>query len=278
MSTNITMREMLEAGVHFGHKTRYWNPKMEPYIFGSRSKIHIINLERTLSLFNNALSFIDALIQRKGKILFVGTKRAAQKIIKESAEKVEMPYVNHRWLGGMLTNYKTVRRSVRRLKDLEKFCLSAEYDNLVKKEQLSIRRKLMKLERSLGGIKKSEGLPDALFVVDVKQENIAVVEAQKLGIPVIAIVDTNCSPEGIDYIIPGNDDAIRSIDYYLDKIISTILEARIDKSMDDEYIETKDSIVGKPSETVKKESEIAKEGSKVEIKPEEVTDSSEKLN
>lgn len=252
MSKNITMRGMLEAGVHFGHKTRYWNPQMEPYIFGSRSKIHIINLEKTLPLFNEALKFIETLIERKGKILFVGTKRAAQKIIRETAEKAGMPYVNHRWLGGMLTNYKTVRQSVYRLKELEKFCLSPEYEVLVKKEKLSINRKLMKLERSLGGIKNLDGLPDALFVVDVKQENIAVVEAQKLGIPVVAIVDTNCSPEGIDYVIPGNDDAIRSIDYYLAQVGSVVTESQLNQENNmkkDEYLEEKTVI--KETSTVK---------------------------
>lgn len=239
MTTSITMRGMLEAGIHFGHKTRYWNPQMEPYIFGSRSKIHIINLEKTLPLFNQALKFIETLTERKGKILFVGTKRAAQKLIQKAGEETSMPYVNHRWLGGMLTNYKTVRQSVFKLKELEKYCESTEYNELVKKEKLSIHRKLMKLERSLGGIKHLDSLPDALFVVDVKQENIAVVEAQKLGIPVIAVVDTNCSPKGIDYVIPGNDDAIRSIDYYLEQITHTIKSVQLEKNNKnkDEYLE-----------------------------------------
>jgi small subunit ribosomal protein S2 len=205
------MRDMLQAGAHFGHKTRYWNPKMKEYIFGARNKIHIINLEKTVPAFTEAMEFVQRLAGNKNKILFVGTKRAASKIIKEQAERAGMPYVSHRWLGGMLTNYKTIRASIRRYKELETQSQDGTFDQLTKKEALMRTRAMEKLERSIGGIKDMGGLPDALFVIDVDHERIAVTEANKLGIPVIGLVDTNSDPEGVDYIIPSNDDAIRTI-------------------------------------------------------------------
>jgi small subunit ribosomal protein S2 len=223
---NVSMRDMLEAGVHFGHQTRFWNPQMAPYIFGDRNKIHIINLEKTLPLFNDALNFLGRMASTRGRILFVGTKRAASKIVREQAERCGMPYVNHRWLGGMLTNYKTVRQSIKRLKDLEQMREDGSMDRLTKKEALTLTREMEKLERSLGGIKNMGGLPDALFIVDVGYEKIAVNEAQKLGIPVIGVVDTNNSPDGLDYVIPGNDDAIRAITLYTSSISDAILDGR----------------------------------------------------
>jgi small subunit ribosomal protein S2 len=223
---NVTMRQMLEAGVHFGHQTRYWNPKMGPFIFGDRNKIHIINLEKSLPLYNDAMNFISKLASKKGNILFVGTKRQARDIVREEADRCGMPYVNHRWLGGMLTNYKTVKQSIKRLKDLEAMDEDGSLDRLTKKEALMRRREMEKLQRSLGGIKDMGGLPDAMFVIDVGHENIAISEAKKLGIPVIAVIDTNCSPEGIDYIIPGNDDAIRAITLYIQGAANAVLEGK----------------------------------------------------
>ncbi len=210
----VTMRQMLEAGVHFGHQTRYWNPKMAPYIFGDRNKIHIINLEQTLPMFNDAMNFVGKMAARGGKVMFVGTKRSAREAVRESAQACKMPYVNHRWLGGMLTNFKTVKQSIRRLKDLEKMVEDGSMDKLNKKEALTRTREMEKLERSLGGIKDMKGLPDALFVIDVGYEDIAVQEAKKLGIPVIGVVDSNNPLTNIDYVIPGNDDAIRAIQLY----------------------------------------------------------------
>ncbi len=212
--TQVTMKQMLEAGVHFGHRTRFWHPKMADYIYGSRNKVHIINLEKTLPLLKDALNVVSRIAAQKGKILFVGTKRAAQDIIREEATRCGMPYVNHRWLGGMLTNYKTVRQSIKRLKDLEVMKSTGGFDKLIKREALQLFREMEKLENSLGGIKDMGGLPDALFVIDVGYEHIAVAEAKRLGIPVIGIVDTNHAPEGIDYIIPGNDDSMRAIQLY----------------------------------------------------------------
>ncbi len=214
----VTMRELLKAGVHFGHQTRYWNPKMSQYIFGARNKIHIINLEHTLPALNGAINVVEGLAQNKNKVLFVGTKRAASKIIKEEAMRVGMPFVNHRWLGGMLTNYKTIRQSIRRLRELESASSDGTFSQLTKKEALMRQREMEKLDRAIGGIKDMGGLPDALFVVDVDHERIAVNEANKLGIPVIGIVDTNSNPDGIDYVIPGNDDALRAIQIYVKSI------------------------------------------------------------
>lgn len=225
MST-VTMREMLEAGVHFGHQTRYWNPQMAPYLFGQRNKIHIINLETTLPLFQDAINFAGKLTARKGKILFVGTKRAAQKIVEEEAQRCGMPYVNKRWLGGLLTNFKTVKQSITRLKALEEMFNSGSIERMSKKETQHLSRELQKLRLSLSGIKDMPVLPDAMFVIDVGYEDIAVSEAVKLKIPVIGVVDSNNSPQGVDYIIPGNDDAIRSIRLYAKGIADAIKDAR----------------------------------------------------
>ncbi len=239
--SNVTMRQMLEAGVHFGHQTRFWNPKMAPYIFGERSKIHIINLEQTLPLFKEAMNFVGSLATNKAQILFVGTKRAARETIREEALRCGMPYVDQRWMGGMLTNYKTLKLSIRRLKDLEVMFADGSVDRLNKKEGLGLRRELDKLERSLGGIKDMNGLPDALFVVDVGHEKIAVNEAIKIGIPVIGIVDTNNNPANIDYVVPGNDDAIRSVKLYVSAAADAILEGRATLAQlagqDDDFVE-----------------------------------------
>ena len=225
------MRDMLAAGVHFGHQTRFWNPKMGPFIFGARRKIHIIDLEKTAPAFELALKELRNMASRGNKILFVGTKRAAAKVIREQALRVDMPFVDQRWLGGMLTNYKTIRQSIRRLQDLEKQAEEGGFDQLTKKEALHQRRLMQKLERSLGGIKNIGGLPDALFVIDVRHERIAVSEANKLGIPVFAIVDTNSDPDGIDYVIPGNDDAIRAIRLYVTAVADAIQEGRDNAGM-----------------------------------------------
>jgi small subunit ribosomal protein S2 len=224
--SNLSMREMLEAGVHFGHQTRFWNPKMAPYLFGQRNKIHIINLEQTLPLFKDAMNFIGSLAARGGTIMFVGTKRAAQNIIEEEARRCGMPFVNRRWLGGLLTNFKTVRQSIGRLKQIEAMQTDGSMDRLNKKEVLELNRELDKLNRSLSGIKDMNSLPDAMFVIDVGYEYIAINEAKKLNIPVIGVVDSNNSPDGVDYVIPGNDDAIRSIRLYARSAADAILEAR----------------------------------------------------
>jgi small subunit ribosomal protein S2 len=225
--SKVSMRQMLEAGVHFGHQTRYWNPQMAPFIFGQRNKIHIINLEKSLPLFQDAMNFVGKLASNGGKIMFVGTKRAARGVVAEEAQRCGMPYVNHRWLGGMLTNFKTIKQSIKRLKELEAMnedgSMSARFN---KKEQLTLNRELAKLELSLGGIKDMNSLPDALFVIDCGHEDIAIAEANKLGIPVIAIVDTNNDPKGVDYVIPGNDDAIRAIQLYVQEASAAVLEGR----------------------------------------------------
>jgi small subunit ribosomal protein S2 len=237
---NITMRQMLEAGVHFGHQTRYWDPKMAPYIFGARGKIHIINLEKSLPMLTDAMNFIGKVASKRGSVIFVGTKRAASKSIAEEAERCGMPYVSHRWLGGMLTNFRTIRQSIKRLRQIEAMEEDGSFARLVKKEVLQLNREREKLEKTLGGIKDMKNLPDAMFVIDVGHEDIAVKEARKLGIPVIAVVDTNCSPNDVDYVIPGNDDAIRSIRLYTQLAADAILEGRaaiphIDDS--DEFVE-----------------------------------------
>ena len=220
------MREMLECGVHFGHQTRYWNPKMAPYIFGHRNKIHIVNLEKTVALYTEALKFVRQLSANKGSILFVGTKRQAREIISEEAQRCASPFVDHRWLGGMLTNYKTVKLSIKRLKDLETMAGDGTLEKMTKKEGLNFQREAEKLQRSLGGIKDMGSLPDALFVIDVGYHKGAIAEARKLGIPVIAVVDTNHTPEGIDYIVPGNDDSSRAIRLYARGVADAILEGR----------------------------------------------------
>jgi len=238
--TQVSMRELLQAGAHFGHQTRFWNPKMDQYIFGARNKIHIINLEHTVPAFNDALNYIKRLTGNKNQILFVGTKRAAGKIIQENAERCGMPYVNHRWLGGMLTNYKTVRASIKRLRELEEQERDGTFAKLTKKEALMLTRTKDKLERSVGGIKDMGGLPDALFVVDVDHERIAITEANKLGIPVIGIVDTNSNPDGVDFVIPGNDDAIRAIKLYVKAVADAVLDGKADAGevvAADEFVE-----------------------------------------
>ncbi|HCR4428879.1 TPA: 30S ribosomal protein S2 [Morganella morganii] len=222
----VSMRDMLQAGVHFGHQTRYWNPKMKPFIFGARNKVHIINLEKAVPMFNDALAELNKIASRKGKILFVGTKRAASEAVQEAAISCDQFFVNHRWLGGMLTNWKTVRQSIKRLKDLEAQSQDGTFDKLTKKEALMRTRELGKLENSLGGIKDMGGLPDALFVIDAEHEHIAIKEANNLGIPVFAIVDTNSDPDGVDFIIPGNDDAIRAIKLYLGAVATSVREGR----------------------------------------------------
>lgn len=224
--SNVSMRDLLEAGVHFGHRTRYWNPKMKKFIFGARNKIHIINLEHTLPTLLAATKYIKGIAARKNKVLLVGTKRSAGKVIRQEAQRCGMPYVDKRWLGGMLTNYKTIRQSIRRLKDLEKQSADGTFESLTKKEALSRSRDLDKLERSLGGIKDMGGLPDVLFVVDVDHERIAISEANKLGIPVVGIVDSNSDPDGVDYVIPGNDDAIRSIQLFVSAVADAVLEGK----------------------------------------------------
>ena len=233
----VSMRDLLKAGVHFGHQTRYWNPKMGQYIFGARNKIHIINLEQTVPALNDALKLIEGMAAKNNKVLFVGTKRAAGKIIKEQAERASMPFVAHRWLGGMLTNYKTIRQSIKRLRDLEAQQKDGTFEQLTKKEALMRSREMDKLERSIGGIKEMGGLPDAMFVIDVDHERIAVQEANKLGIPVIGVVDTNSNPDGIDYVIPGNDDAIRAIQIYVSAAADAILEGKQGGASADEFVE-----------------------------------------
>ncbi len=237
----VTMRQMLEAGVHFGHQTRYWNPKMAPYIFGARGKIHIINLEKTVPLFTDAMNFLSGLAQKRGTILFVGTKRSAREAIKEEASRCGQPFVAQRWLGGMLTNFRTVKGSINRLKELEAAATDGTFEKLVKHEVLQRQREAEKLEASLGGIKNMNGLPDALFVIDVGHENIAIQEAKKLGIPVIAVVDTNYDPALVDYPIPGNDDAIRAVQLYARAAADAVLEGRAAAPQfarsDDEFVE-----------------------------------------
>ncbi|MHB1947610.1 MAG: 30S ribosomal protein S2 [Gammaproteobacteria bacterium] len=244
-STLVSMKDMLKAGVHFGHQTCHWNPKMGTYIYGARNKIHIINLEKTVPMFKDALNFIGNIASKKGKILFVGTKEAAHDIVKEEAQRCHMPYVDHRWLGGMLTNYKTIRQSIRRLKELEAMFDKQSFGRITKKEILNLTREKTKLERSLGGIKNMGGLPDAVFVIDVGHEKIAVREANRLGIPVIGIVDTNNSPEGVSYVIPGNDDSLRSIQLYTKYVADCILEARGSNPdlVADEFVEIEEEVV-----------------------------------
>ena len=224
---DVTMREMLEAGVHFGHQTRFWNPRMAPYIFGERNKIHIINLEKSLPLYGESVNFLRRMAANRGTILFVGTKRAAQAVVAREAARCGMPYVDRRWLGGMLTNFRTVKNSIKRLKDHEALVDEGGLERLSKKEGLSVQREVAKLSRSLGGIRDMDGIPDAIFIIDVGHEKIAVAEAVKLSIPVVGVVDTNNTPEGVDYVIPGNDDAIRSIELYLHGAASAIIDGRM---------------------------------------------------
>lgn len=247
---NVSMRDMLKAGVHFGHQTRFWNPKMKPFIFGARNKIHIINLEETVPMFNKALDYLGNTAAKNGKILFVGTKRAAAEQVKDAAKSCNQYYVNHRWLGGMLTNWKTVRQSINRLKDLEVQSQDGTFDKLTKKEALVHTREMEKLEKSLGGIKNMGGLPDVVFVIDADHEHIAVKEANNLGIPVVAVVDTNSDPDNVDYVIPGNDDAIRAIQLYLGAAANAINEGR---QTGGEEVTEVDDFVEAPAEEEKTE-------------------------
>ena len=243
--SSVTMRQMLEAGVHFGHQTRYWNPKMAPYIFGHRNKIHIINLEKTLPLYQEAMKFIRQLSANKGHVLFVGTKRQAREIVREEALRAGSPFVDHRWLGGMLTNFKTVKQSIKRSNDLTTMTNDGSMDKLSKKEALNYQRELEKLERSLGGIKEMNGVPQAMFVIDVGYQKNAIVEARKLGIPIIGVVDTNNSIEGVDYIIPGNDDSTRAIRLYARGVADAILEGRAQAlteiAKEEEFVEAEET-------------------------------------
>jgi len=242
----VTMRQMLEAGVHFGHQTRYWDPKMSAYIFGERNKIHIVNLEKTLPLYEEALNYLGRLAGNGGRILFVGTKRSARDAVKEEADRCRMPYVNHRWLGGMLTNFRTVKRSIKRFKELQQQQTDGTFEKLGKREVLSLQREMQKLERAFGGIVDMDSLPDALFVIDVGYERIAVKEARKLGIPVVAVVDTNNSPREVDYVIPGNDDAFRAIRLYLRGTADAINDARMASTRPgaegDEFVEVREPV------------------------------------
>lgn len=248
----VSMQDMLKAGVHFGHQTRYWNPKMATYIYGSRNKIHIIDLGKTLPLFQDALNYISSTAANKGKILFVGTKFAAQDIIQQEAERCKMPFVNRRWLGGMLTNYKTIRQSIKRLKELEAMFESGKFGRLTKKEILGLEREKAKLMISLGGIKNMGGIPDALFVVDVGHEKIAISEANRLGIPVVGIVDSNNDPAGVSHIIPGNDDSTRAIRYFASCVADTILEARASTmdgtEVEDDFVEASQEVISEASD------------------------------
>ena len=239
---SVTMRQMLEAGVHFGHQTRYWNPKMAPFIFGHRNKIHIINLEKTLANFQDAVKFTRQLAANRGTLLFVGTKRQARDIMREEAQRAGMPYVDHRWLGGMLTNFKTVKQSIKRLREMETLQQEGGLDRMSKKEALTVTREMEKLQRSLGGIKELQALPDALFVIDVGYQKGAIQEAVKLGIPVVGVVDTNHSPEGIDYVIPGNDDSSRAIRLYARGIADAVLEGR-NQSLEEVVSASRDEFV-----------------------------------
>ena len=255
---NVSMRDLLKAGAHFGHQTRYWNPKMAPFIFGARNKIHIIDLELTVPALDKAVSIVRGMAQSKNKVLFVGTKRAASKIVKEQAERSGQPYVNHRWLGGMLINRKTIRQSIKRLRDLEAKMGDGTLEKISKKEALDLSRQLEKLERSIGGIKDMGGLPDAIFVVDVNHEKIAIQEANKLGIPVIGIVDTNSDPDGVDIVIPGNDDAIRAIELYSAAIADACIEGAAESLGKSDYVEVADDAEAPAAEAAEKKAPAKK--------------------
>jgi small subunit ribosomal protein S2 len=261
---DVSMRRMLEAGVHFGHQTRFWNPQMAPYIFGERNKIHIINLEKTLPLYLEALAFVRGIVADGGKVLFVGSKRAARQAVAEEAERCGMPHVSQRWLGGMLTNFKTIRQSIKRLGELEEVTAEEAVHDFTKKEIMKLARERDKLERALGGIKRMESLPDAVFIVDVGHEEIAVREATKLGIPVIAVVDTNCSPSHVDYAIPGNDDAMRAIKLYAEGIADAVLDGKASipevPTGDDEFVELDEE--GKPLEAARRGKKASKRRAK----------------
>ena len=283
---DVSMRRMLEAGVHFGHQTRFWNPKMSQYIFGERNKIHIINLERTLPLYKEAAEFVRKLVADGGTLLFVGSKRAAREAIAVEAQRCGMPHVSQRWLGGMLTNFKTIRQSIKRLRDLEEITAAGGSTEFTKKEMLGLNREREKLERALGGIKQMDALPDAVFIIDVGHEEIAVREASKLAIPVVAVVDTNCSPDGVDYPIPGNDDAMRAIQLYAQGIADAVLDGKSSipevPTGDDEFVELDEE--GRPKVEAarakktgtKKRARVTKVRSKGKPKPlEESTEAAE---
>ena len=278
--SSVSMRDLLEAGAHFGHQTRYWNPKMNDYIFGARNNIHIIDLEKTLPCLDEARDYIRSLASKRNNILFVGTKRSAGKVVKEHAARANMPYVDKRWLGGMLTNYKTIRQSIRRLRDLETQSTDGTFEKLTKKEALSRQRSLEKLENSLGGIKEMGGLPDVLFVVDVDHERIAITEAKKLQIPVIGIVDTNSNPDDIDYVIPGNDDAIRSIRLFVEAIADAVIEGQAEYQGEpggaDEFVEvTEDTEEDSAEPSTEAAEEPAAEQAADESDSQEVAEGSE---
>jgi small subunit ribosomal protein S2 len=268
---SVSMRQMLEAGVHFGHQTRFWNPKMAPFIFGERNRIHIINLEKTLPLYVEAADFVKHVVADGGRILFVGTKRSAREAIAREAARCGMPYVTHRWLGGMLTNFKTIRQSIKRLAEIDEMAANGLLDQRSKREAQMVRRERDKLERSLGGIRDMEGLPDALFVVDVGHEKIAIHEAQKLGIPVIAVVDTNCSPDGISYVIPGNDDAMRAIELYAGGVADAVIEGRSTVPEvpvgEDEFVELDEEGRPRPKGAAKRRPVPARKKTPVRRKP-----------
>jgi small subunit ribosomal protein S2 len=268
---DVTMREMLEVGVHFGHQTRFWNPRMAPYIFGDRNKIHIINLEKSLPLYGESVNFIRRMAANRGTILFVGTKRAAQAAVAREAARCGMPYVDRRWLGGMLTNFRTVKNSIKRLKEYESLIDEGGLERLSKKEGLAVQREAAKLKRSLGGIRDMDGIPDAIFIIDVGHEKIAVAEAVKLSIPVVGVVDTNNTPEGVDYVIPGNDDAIRSIDLYLHGAASAIIEGRMSAQLpigsERERAESREATDEAPAEAVEGAAEDSPEDSAPERDP-----------
>ena len=267
---NVSMRDLLKAGAHFGHQTRYWNPKMAPFIFGARNKIHIIDLELTVPALDKAISIVRGMTQSKNKVLFVGTKRAASKIVKEQAERSGQPYVNHRWLGGMLTNWKTIRQSIKRLRNLEAKMGDGTLEKISKKEALDLSRQLEKLERSIGGIKDMGGLPDAIFVVDVNHEKIAIQEANKLGIPVIGIVDTNSDPDGVDIVIPGNDDAIRAIELYSAAIADACIEGAAESLGKSDYVEVADDTEAPAAEAAEKKAPVKKKVTAKKAAPKEV--------
>jgi len=267
------MRQMLEAGVHFGHQTRYWNPKMSQYIFGQRNNIHIINLERTVPLFEEALGFVKNVAGDNGTVLFVGTKRSAREAIRAAADRCGMPFVSHRWLGGMLTNFKTIKQSIRRLEELEAMAEDGSSQSLTKKELLGLSREQEKLERSLGGIKDMKTLPDVMFVIDVNHEKIAVAEARKLGIPVVAVVDTNCSPLQIDYVIPGNDDAMRAAKLYSESVADAVLDGKSAipavPAGDDEFVEMDEAATTAPVTKKRPKKAAAEEAAAEEATPSE---------
>lgn len=268
MPSAISMRQMLEAGVHFGHQTRYWNPQMAPYIFGARNKIHIINLEETLPMFNQAYDWVRDVVRDGGKVLFVGTKRSANAAIREEAERCGMPYVNHRWLGGMLTNWRTIKASIKRLQELETQQQDGTFSRVTKKEALMLTREIEKLNKTLGGIKEMGGLPDAIFVIDVGYEKISIAEANKLGIPVVGVVDTNNKPDGVDIVIPGNDDAIRAIRLYAAGMADAVLEGKANRVPVNQVADEEAKPKAKKAPAKKAEAEAPAEEAKEETKAE----------